>query len=243
MQESPIVMLCWSYYGYISPKEAYPNALTAVIKSLQLDPWSAEAHLALGYIRNRYEWNWREGESEVQTAIAINPSYSLAHQWYSYFLFETGRVNEAIDEGMRAVQFDPVNVQAILSLAWRLGRVGRSEEAVREAQSAAEIVPASPLPHLTLAENYEAQGDVGHAAAEFERALVLRNDPRLLKVFRRSLPQRGFREARLVSEREDSLAQITQLQNETVRESMSLLPRSPSAMPGSETKTRPTSGF
>lgn len=199
------------YYGYMSPKEAYPNALAAVMKALQLDPQSAEAHLALGYIRNHYEWNWREGESEVQTAIAINPSYSLAHQWYSYFLFETGRVNEAIDEGMSAVQFDPVNVQAILSLAWRLERVGRYEEAVRQAQSAVEIAPAAPLPHLTLAENYEAEGDLGRAAAEFERTLVLRNDSRLLQAFRRSLSQRGFREAKLVTEREDNLAQITRL--------------------------------
>lgn len=200
------------YYGYMSPKEAYPNALAAVMTALQLDSQSAEAHLALGYIRNHYEWNWREGKSEVQTAIAINPSYSLAHQWYSYFLFETGRVNEAIDEGMSAVQFDPVNVQAILSLAWRLERIGRYEQAVRQAQSAVEIAPASPLPHLMLAENYEAEGDVGRAAAEFERALVLRNDPRLLQAFRRSMSQkRGFREAKLVTEREDNLAQITRL--------------------------------
>ncbi len=200
------------YYGYMSPKEAYPQALAAVTKALQLDPQSAEAHLALGYIRNHYEWNWREGESEVQTAITINPSSSLAHRWYSYFLFETGRVNEAIDEDMRAVQFDPVNVSTMLSLAWRLQRVGRYEEAGRQAKSAVEIAPASPLPHLTLAENYEAVGDVGRAAAEFERALVLRNDLRLLHVFRRTLPQRGFPEAKLVTEREDNLAQITRLQ-------------------------------
>jgi TolB-like protein/DNA-binding winged helix-turn-helix (wHTH) protein/tetratricopeptide (TPR) repeat protein len=200
------------YYGYMSPKEAYPQALAAVMKALQLDRQSAEAHLALGYIRNHYEWNWREGESEVKAAITINPSSSLAHRWYSYFLFETGRVNEAIDEDMRAVQFDPVNVSTMLSLAWRLQRVGRYEEAVRQAKSAAEIAPASPLPHLTLAQNYEAVGDVGRAAAEFERALVLRNDPRLLQVFRRNLPQSGFRQAKLVTEREDNLAQITRLQ-------------------------------
>jgi TolB-like protein/DNA-binding winged helix-turn-helix (wHTH) protein/tetratricopeptide (TPR) repeat protein len=93
--------------SYIPPQERFSGAKAAAHKALELDDTLPEAHSALAMSLFLYDWNWAEAEREFQRAIALNPSYAPAHQFYGQFLKAMGRKNWA-DEVKRAGELDPV---------------------------------------------------------------------------------------------------------------------------------------
>ena len=38
-----------------------------------------------------YDWKFADADAEFKHAIALNPSYSTAHQWYAYLLLAMER--------------------------------------------------------------------------------------------------------------------------------------------------------
>src|SRR5262249_10617225 len=70
----------------------------------------AEAHTAYALIRENYFHDWQTAEEEYHKAIALNPSYATAHQWYAECLMWQGRFDEALKESDRAQQLDPLSL-------------------------------------------------------------------------------------------------------------------------------------
>ncbi len=96
-------------YGNIERDVAEKKAKEAVMKALQIDPTLAEAHAAFGYIKFRIDWDWNGAEKEFKRAIELKPSYSTAHEWYALFLAVQVRLNEALEEMLKAYQLDPLS--------------------------------------------------------------------------------------------------------------------------------------
>jgi eukaryotic-like serine/threonine-protein kinase len=99
------------YWGYAAPKEALPEAKTAALKALALDPDLTEAHTALAFIQYQYEWKFKEAEGEFKEAIRLNPNSVSALLGYSEYLSDFGRLQEARSELERARELDPLFVQ------------------------------------------------------------------------------------------------------------------------------------
>src|SRR5215471_21742255 len=86
-------------YTATASREAYPKAKAAALKALQLDETLAEAHTALAEALVYGELNLTGSISEFQRAIALDPNYATAHQWYGADpLAALGRFDEAIAE-------------------------------------------------------------------------------------------------------------------------------------------------
>ena len=51
-----------------------------------LDSTLGNAHAALGVVREQYEYDWAGAERELRRAIALDPGYATAHQWYAEYL-------------------------------------------------------------------------------------------------------------------------------------------------------------
>ncbi|CAN5757350.1 hypothetical protein BH20ACI3_BH20ACI3_24720 [soil metagenome] len=96
-------------YSAGKPEESMAKANAAARKALEMDDTLAEAHTALGLILFTYERNVPESDREYQRAIELNPNYATAHQWYGGGLGATGRFDQAIAEGRRAVELDPLS--------------------------------------------------------------------------------------------------------------------------------------
>jgi tetratricopeptide (TPR) repeat protein len=73
-----------------------------------MDDSLAEAHNALASSLFLYDWDWPGAEKEFQRAIALNPNYAQAHQWYGQLQKTLGRQNWAA-EVKRAGELDPLN--------------------------------------------------------------------------------------------------------------------------------------
>jgi serine/threonine-protein kinase len=99
------------YWGYLPPKEAFPEAKRAAEKALSIDPDLAEAHGALGYVEFQYEWKFKEAEMEFKEAIRLNPNSVSARLRFFEYLFDFQRAQEAHEQLERARELDPLSIQ------------------------------------------------------------------------------------------------------------------------------------
>lgn len=166
-----------AYYGvsnmYVTPREAMPKARTAALRALELDETLGEAHASLGNVKAQYEWDWEGAGKEFRRAIDLTPSHAAAHQGYSLYLGELGRLDEAVAEMEKARALDPLSVLIGGNVALLQYLAGRLDEAEHELHRTMELDPDAPLPHLVLGMVRARQGNVSEGIAEIEKAYAL----------------------------------------------------------------------
>ncbi len=160
-----------AYYGHATPKEMYHKAEAAAERAVHLNDLTFQAHSTLGLVRTAY---LQPGaEIEFKRALEINFSYATAHHWYSFYLWRTGRHNEAFAEVERARQLDPVSPiintdDAVFHLS-----AGQTDEAVQLLQRTIDLDPLFSEAHRSLAIAYTEQRKFSQAAEEARKALEL----------------------------------------------------------------------
>jgi Tfp pilus assembly protein PilF len=98
-------------YGGLEPSQGFPKAKVAAEKALSIEESSAEAHASLGFVKNRFELNFRGAETEYNRALEINQNYPPAHQRYSIFLLCMNRRAESMREAKTAQKLDPLSTR------------------------------------------------------------------------------------------------------------------------------------
>lgn len=112
------------------------RAVEAARRALALDSTLAEAHTSLAYGLAIGEWAWEDAERHFRHAVALNPSYATAHQWYAELLVAENRMDEAVASARRATVRDPFSG----IIAWNLARVLYLARRPREALDQLEEV-------------------------------------------------------------------------------------------------------
>ncbi len=159
--------------GVISPREGMPKAREAAKKALELDGSLGEAHAASAFVSWMYDYDWKTAEKGFQTAIALNPGYATAHQWYAVCLTHLGRADEAQAEIERARQLDPLSLQ-INAAVVQVFYFGRAyDRAIEYARKALDLDSTFSTTHLMLALAYREKGMFAEALVEGEKALTL----------------------------------------------------------------------
>ena len=130
-----------AFYGELSPQEAYPQAKSAALKALDIDPARAEAYTSLARIKSSYDRDARGAEEDFRRAIELNPNYAPAHHWYSRHLLELGRVDEAVSEARKAQELDPLSLIINNSLAEILYCARRFDDALKYLRRVREVDP------------------------------------------------------------------------------------------------------
>ncbi|HWJ15821.1 MAG TPA: tetratricopeptide repeat protein, partial [Gemmatimonadaceae bacterium] len=160
--------------GTGSPRDFRPRAAVAAVQALRLDPYSAEAHAALGYIRH-YDWQWVDAEREFRRAIELNPSYPLAHLWYANLLMSRGRFVEALREVKLAQDLDPFSLVVNTNVAWVLQVAGRHSEALEQLRRTLALDSTYVQAHMRLSGVLEHFGQFDAARREAETVVRLAN--------------------------------------------------------------------
>jgi Tfp pilus assembly protein PilF len=101
----------------MTPTEAIPKAQVC-FKAQSLDESLAEPHTTLGLALFQFDYDLVGAEREYKRAIALNPNYATAHQWYGELLSCAGRFDEAAAEFRRALELEPLS----LPINWDYGR-------------------------------------------------------------------------------------------------------------------------
>ena len=77
--------------GMADARARMSRARSAAEQALRLDDQLAEAHTALGGVQFFGDRDAAAAERSFKRAIALNPNYPVAHQWYAVLLSERGR--------------------------------------------------------------------------------------------------------------------------------------------------------
>jgi tetratricopeptide (TPR) repeat protein len=115
-------------------------------------------------------------EREFQRAIALNPNYVTAHQWYSELLNDLGRKEEALTLAQTALALDPLSLNANQNVARTHYFARRIDQAIEITQKTLEIDPNFAIAHLRLGRAYAAKGMYGAAVNEFQEFARLSGD-------------------------------------------------------------------
>ena len=65
--------------------------------------------------------DWAASETEFKRALNLNPNYANAHIWYAQSLLWMQRPDDAVDEGRRARDLDPLSLLINANLGFILG--------------------------------------------------------------------------------------------------------------------------
>ncbi len=153
------------------PRELRLQARQWAEKALKLDGTLAEAHTALARVAQQ-EWDWATADQEYRRAIEFNPSYPVAHIWYSQYLWAMQRFEESVAEAKRAQQLDPVSPFVNTWAGAAYFYAGRTDEGMASMQKALELDPSFSDASLVLARAHFAQGMHQQAIAELQKALT-----------------------------------------------------------------------
>jgi len=157
----------------LSARVASSKARVAATKALELDPTIAEGHAELALVEFYYDWDWVRSEREFRHAIELNPSYAIAHQWYSYYLSAMGRFPEALEQARLAEQIDPLSLSINTTLAGRYRDLGEYVQAIDISRRTLEMDPNFVPAHFALGAAYEDQGLWPQAILEYQKAVNL----------------------------------------------------------------------
>jgi Tfp pilus assembly protein PilF len=75
----------------------------AAAEAIRLAPDLAAAHASPGYLRLLSRRDWVAAEQSLRHAISLDPAYPPAHHWLADLLADSGRFEESIAEGQRAI--------------------------------------------------------------------------------------------------------------------------------------------
>jgi DNA-binding winged helix-turn-helix (wHTH) protein/tetratricopeptide (TPR) repeat protein len=169
-------------YGAFHPREVAQRARAAAKRALELDDRLAEPLTSLAFIAFRYDWDWAGAERNFKRAIALNPHYPTAHQWYAYCLSTMGRHDDALREILRAQELDPLSLPIATGIGRFLYFAGRYREALLACRKAVEMDAAFAGAHLDLGMIYEQLRRFDEAVSEFTQALELSGGSQLALV-------------------------------------------------------------
>ena len=87
-----------------------PEAKKAALKAVALDETVADAHFALGFLLDSYEWDWAGAEREYRRALELDPGDTFARGHYAQMLAKVGRADAAVAEARHALEPDPLSL-------------------------------------------------------------------------------------------------------------------------------------
>jgi TolB-like protein/Flp pilus assembly protein TadD len=183
-------------YGGASPRESFPRAEVAARRAVELDDTLAEAHTSLAQVLIE-EWNLPDSDREIQRAIVLNPNYPTAHHWYGCNNLVTGRFDEAIAEGKRAQELDPLSLIINADLGYDYIYARRYDQAIEQLRKTIEMDQSFYYAHRLLGQAYDLKGSFPEALAEYQKAGQLSDDPLVLAMLGHAYAASGRRDEAL----------------------------------------------
>jgi len=161
-------------YAGTPTSETIPKAKAYAERALAIDAQLAEPHATLGLI-NEALWQWSEAEKELKQAIELNPNYPTAYHWYSIFLKNVGRNDEAAAMIKRAQELDPLSSVIAVNVTRMYQLQNNHEASIENSLKLIELDPNFGPAYEYLSQSYLKLGRNAEAIAAAEKAVELSN--------------------------------------------------------------------
>ncbi len=165
-------------YGGVRPGDAYAQAAKHARRALELDPNSAEAWAALGFVRDRLENDSRGATEAFERALELNPSYVPAYSNFGFVLSDLGEPIRSVEVQRKAVELDPLSVFMKSVLANNLLDLAQFDEGEALMQSVLVDEPDNDFALEQIGNIQLARGQLAEATLTYARVHRLRpGDP------------------------------------------------------------------
>src|SRR5215813_541618 len=163
-------------YGLMPDGEAFPLAITAARKAVELDPSSSLGHRALAVAAFHWSFDVPTAEREFRTALDLDPEDAEAHRGFANALMLLGRQAEAMAQIDRARALEPASSGIAAERALILHRAGRTDEALGVLKELARIQPELLAAHRHLQTIDFERGDYAASLLEERSVAELLHD-------------------------------------------------------------------
>jgi TolB-like protein/tetratricopeptide (TPR) repeat protein len=165
----------FSSYDVAPANDSMPQAKAAALRALAIDDSLAEAHTALGFYFDNYEWDREASEKEFRRAIELKPNYATAHHWLGADLVYLKRFDESLTELRRGEELDPLSPIIGTNLGDTLVYARRYDEAIAQYKRTLVRNPNFAYAHRALGWAYGSKGMYPEAIAETRASIELVN--------------------------------------------------------------------
>jgi|SRR5579862_5292998 len=177
-------------YTMMPASEAYPRALAAARKAVELDDRSSAAHASLAFVSFFGMWDSGTADEEFRRAIDLGPNNSNAHHWYATYLSQVRRFDESLDQIDRAQALDPNSASILADKGRLLWIAGRPQEALRLLRELEQANPDAFSPHRYLKFSYIEMGESAAYLSEMKKEAYLLHDASLSAI--EAAAEKGF---------------------------------------------------
>lgn len=157
--------------GSIDYQEGAVQMREMAEKMVAMDPKLPESHVALGRVAT-IEMNWPEAEAAFNQALLLSPGNVNALNALSGLLNLLERNDEALEIGSKALERDPLNLRALISVTSAYSFMGQCEDAEQIMSRALSLAPDVGRFHNRLAICYFLDGRVEKALEHSEKETV-----------------------------------------------------------------------
>ena len=155
--------------GFMASEQALPRSREAVAKALELNPRSARAHVAMGYLHMNDDWDWAAADREISQAVELEPgSADVLHAAGSLDLV-LGRVGDSVQKLRAALLRDPLRASSYSNLGVAYFADGRLTEAEQAFRKSIELRPLAGYTHNGLGLVLLWRHDLPGALAEMQK--------------------------------------------------------------------------
>jgi tetratricopeptide (TPR) repeat protein len=169
-------------FSAMPSSEAFPRALAAARKAVELDDYSAEAHTSLAFALLYANLDEAGAEREFKRAIALDPNNGQAHHWYATALLAFGRFPESLKEIEIAQKLDPASKAILADKGVILFSAGQPDAAVTLLKQIETSDPSFVSPHRYLSMIAYQHKDYPDYFAEWKETAISTQDEKDLSV-------------------------------------------------------------
>jgi DNA-binding winged helix-turn-helix (wHTH) protein/tetratricopeptide (TPR) repeat protein len=165
-----------AYYGPYGAQhfQNLEMSRSAALRAIRFDPNSAEAHASLAFADEFLGKTYRaEVAAEFQRSIDLDGRYATAREWYSWYLFNHGKMQDAIAQMVEARNLDPLSPVINEALGSQLYYSRRYAEAADQWHLSITIDPNSENVYYGAGLADEQLGQNQRAEREIEHALTI----------------------------------------------------------------------
>jgi tetratricopeptide (TPR) repeat protein len=168
-------------YSTMPESDAYPRAIAAAQKAVELDDSLAEAHRALAFAEFYGNWNFVDAEKEFRRAIQLNPNDPVARRWYANAFAALGQFQKSLEQIDKAQELDPTSHSTLSDKGVMLFQAGKRDEGIALLKEVERTDPEFLSPHVYLMNlrfelrDYPAYLDEGEKAAEITNDFILKD--------------------------------------------------------------------
>jgi len=164
-------------YGDEPVEQSIALALPLIKQSLKLNPFLAETHASLGFLR-MFEHDSLASEAALLRAIELSPNMSRAYLWLYITYQQLNQQTKAFETLQRTFALDPLSpiVNANMAAEWWIR--GKNQQALQAAQRVIQLTPDGPLGYRRSGRIKWTSGELAAAVNWYRQSLeVAPGDP------------------------------------------------------------------